>query len=225
MSKRCPSGNGVAYHARPRHAIMHSVMVCAVAAMAAAAALRCIILYTPFRSMLALAISKCFFAIRFSICYFAISIFRVRLVGCTTVGSATSTHRHKNGLVFRVYSLLQSFSCVRMNEYSTAGWLAHSVAAGHRRIYRICVDGDSVLVVCQRAGRYSFHSLPTTCIRNGYTIYLNLVYYLFRVVNSTPIHTNHRRVNFNFMFYSLLPTKMNFTVSSSGDHIKTIMNL
>lgn len=84
----------------------------------------------------------------------------------------------------------------------------------------VCVGYVLIVVVCGRGVCWSgqWYSLPTTCIRNGYTIYLNLVYYLFTVVNiQHDRYTRLKRVNFNFVFYSL-PPKMNFTVSSMDDH-------
>lgn len=118
MSKRCPSGNASRMPCQAKaHAIMHSVTVDAVAATAAAiaATLRCTISRTHHSDQRwHWQFSSAFLPFAIFYLLFAISIFRVRLVVCTTVGSGdTPTHRHKNGLVFRVYSLLgKSFSCV-----------------------------------------------------------------------------------------------------------------
>lgn len=155
-------------------------------------------------------------------------------------------HQHKNGLVFRVFSQ-QCFLCERTFRHthcrpcprcplsspsslcvSLAAVRLHGPALMLRLFYyfiSLSVFGvDSRVVVCGRACWCVRPWLVVVCqllaseLDTYYSPQFSLLFIYGCEYNTMAIH-RLKRVNFNFVFYSFSP-KMNFTVSSFGDHQK-----
>lgn len=107
---------------------------------------------------------------------------------CITVGTATPIPTRKWISLSGIFAA-KLFTCANIQPLSQSlaiRPLFLSLCQFYYSISRFCVDSGCLQRSGQAAhGSTILRSSPTTCIRNGYDIYLNLVYYLFTVVNTT----------------------------------------